>query len=98
MKWFRLGQVKRRYKQLYDHYQLKKVYWSLDTPRRWGSTHDLLEKAIAYRPIIIQLYSECTDSRISDETWELAISIQKILEAYVHATKIFHMFTNQTST
>ena len=29
VKWFRVGQVKRRYKQLCDHYQPKKVYWSL---------------------------------------------------------------------
>ena len=44
---------------------------------------------MAYRLVITQLYTECTDSRVSDGTWELAISVQKILEAYVHATKIF---------
>ena len=89
VKWLRLGQVKRRYKQLCEHYKLKKVYWSLDTPTRWGSTHDLLKKVIVYRPVITQLYIEFTDSRISDETWDLAIGVQKLLEAYVHATKIF---------
>ena len=35
------------------------------------------------------MYIECIDSRISDETWELAIGVQKVLEAYVHITKIF---------
>ena len=35
---------------------------------RWGSTHDLLKKAIPFRPVITQLYIEYTDSRISDET------------------------------
>ena len=28
------------------------------------------------------MHSECTDSRISDATWELAIGVQNILEAY----------------
>ena len=27
VKWLRLGQVKRRYKQLYVQYKLNKVYW-----------------------------------------------------------------------
>jgi hAT family protein/uncharacterized protein DUF4413 len=91
VKWLRLGHVKRRYKQLCAQYELRKVYWVLDTPTRWGSTHDLLKKAIAYRPVITQLYSEFTDSHISisDDTWDLAIGVQKLLEAYVHATKIF---------
>ena len=44
---------------------------------------------IAYRPVITQLYIKCMDSRIRDETWELAIGVQKILKAYVHTTKIF---------
>ena len=34
-------------------------------------------------------YFECTDSRKSDDTWELAIGVHKILEPYVHATKNF---------
>ena len=39
--------------------------------------------AITYRQVITQLCIECTDSRISDETWELSIGIQKILEVYI---------------
>ena len=46
VKWLILGQVKRRYKQLCDDYGLKKGYWSLNTPTRWGSTHDLLKRLL----------------------------------------------------
>ena len=56
------------------------------------------KNAIAYRLVITLLYIECTDSRISDETWELAIGVQKILKAYATQLRFFHMFTNQMST
>ena len=89
VKLVRLGQVKRRYKQLYDHHGLKKLYLSLDTPTRWDLTHDLLKRFITYGVVITQLDSECTDKGISNAPWELAIGVHKILEAYDHAIKIF---------
>ena len=60
VKWLKLGQVKRRYKQLCDHYGLKTVYWSLDTPTRWGMTPWSIKKGYSlssgYNTIVYWAY------------------------------------------
>ena len=73
---------------------LKPKKWVIDTPTRWNSTFKLLNDAIKYKVVIIDLYNsdpshQADDSIITEFHWELASSIRDILESFAHATLVF---------
>lgn len=74
-----------RYKKLYNQYQIKLTV-RLSNPLKLDPW--FFKKPIKYCIVVTQLYNECTSIGITNEYCELALGIQKILEAYDHATKI----------
>ena len=93
VKWIRSTGVSRReYKRLCQEEGLKCRKFCLDTPTRWNSTYTMLKQAIVYKKVISIMYNESQEDEnemISEEHWNVGISICELLKAYKNATTVF---------